>query len=193
MNKNKQIELQQRLQQYDLDGVCFYNAKKALIQQGYSESEITNAAASAPFDGKVNQSKQPTDTMKFYTQNPAAAKVVAGYLVTEDVQKRQNKKRLYGFLAYITRRNFGWYSPVSLLTTLSFSDLVGFPFVKLMLFGVFLLACIYGLYTYHIVPIAAVTWFIYLYPFFMGLMMYVLYFLSEVSYWKNKSNRPKKQ
>jgi hypothetical protein len=52
MHTNRQEKLLELLETYDLQGVSFYDAKQALLQQGYSIQDIEVVAASAPFDGR---------------------------------------------------------------------------------------------------------------------------------------------
>jgi hypothetical protein len=82
MSSDRNKQLIQKLTAYDLAGTRYYDAKQALLHEGYTEDEIDQAAGSAPFDGKDNQSRDRTAGNPLYAARPADIERVAGELLS---------------------------------------------------------------------------------------------------------------
>jgi hypothetical protein len=77
MDQQKHRELVATMTDYDTAGIPFAEAKAALMAQGYSEAEITQALYSAPFDGKPNRPRPPTKQQQALAANPGQSEKIA--------------------------------------------------------------------------------------------------------------------
>lgn len=73
-----------KLQAYELSGASFYEAKTGLIEQGYSEHDITIAVAASPYDGKVRTPTIHPDK-ELYEKNPQLAKETADVIAEANI------------------------------------------------------------------------------------------------------------
>lgn len=176
---NKQEKLYKKLEQYDSEGVSFYKAKKALLKDGYSESAISIAVASRPFDGIVNKPRVH-DMAKFYAENPQAAKVVAQELLAHDAALRQRKARLDALAAAASNNMLGSLHPASIQSTARLGDQVGVSLLLVLGVGVLLIATLYGLYALHIVSTDFIYQALSVYGLGVGIILVVAFILSEL-------------
>lgn len=84
---NRQKDLVQLLNNYDVGGTPFYVAKKELLAKGYTEPEIVYALYSAPFDGKANTPAAPNPLTEMYENHPERAEKIARNLLAVEAEK----------------------------------------------------------------------------------------------------------
>lgn len=70
-----------RLKELDSARVKFFDAKKLLLEEGYSEKEIAKCLYIFSYDGIPNKPKKEDPVTKYYTQSPEEAERVAQYIL----------------------------------------------------------------------------------------------------------------
>jgi hypothetical protein len=143
MSSDRNKQLIQKLTAYDLAGTRYYDAKQALLQEGYTEGEIDQAAGSAPFDGKDNQPRDRTAGNPLHAARPADIERVAGELLSYETARRDRQLRI-DMVSSTTWGN-NPMSPISISADIRLAEAVGVPLLKLMGIGVFIAAILYGL------------------------------------------------
>jgi hypothetical protein len=186
MHTNKQKKLLKLLEAYDLQGVSFYDAKQALIQQGYSVQDIEVVAASAPFDGKKNVPNSPDEMTKLYESNPEEAKKIAQQYMIIDASKQQRKARSNTLLASYQSPIGAGPNPVSVNGVINLADDLGVPLFKLAGLGLFITAILYGLAINQLLGFAIVLGFIHYYIIAVTVLIVGMLIRSEVRYYKLK-------
>lgn len=144
MSKTK--TLRQKLADYDQKGIRFYEAKKVLLSEGYSEDEIVIAAASEPFDKKPNVPKQTKNLFEGADEEAirnAARELANRPLVSNQENIQQTRMNLVGS----TSHPLGSVNPNSVRDLLDTSEDIGFPIIKFTIAGVFIFALSYGIST----------------------------------------------
>ena|GEM_PF-4819185 len=142
MQAQKQKELINEMNDLDVKGVRFHDAKKQLLNNGYTEDEISIAVASASFDGKLNEPKKPHGSRQLFKDNPKETEAIAKHLLLDDAQKQQRKVHLQALSAA------AWGARMNPMATRSFvtlSDTLGVPLFRLMFIGLFMTAILYGI------------------------------------------------
>jgi site-specific recombinase len=88
MDEHRQQKIIGILEHNDSNSVPFFETKKQLLENGYSEKEIVLALYSFPYDGKPNAPKEENPLTKWYNEHPERADKVAKTLATRTRKKR---------------------------------------------------------------------------------------------------------
>lgn len=186
MDTKKQMKLIKLLETYDIQGISFYDAKQALLQQGYSLNEIEIAVASAPFDGKKNIPHSTDDVTAKYESDTEAAKKIAKELLIMDADKQQRKTRSNALLSMYQSPIGGSINPVNTSGVINLADDLGIPLFKLAGLGVFIAAILYGLAINRIIDFSIVLQFIRYYSIAISVLFSVMLVRSEIVHYKRK-------
>jgi hypothetical protein len=95
MNQHREKKIVNYLNQFDIRGVPFIEAKRELLKMGFSEPEIVYGMYSAPFDGKDNSKPIENPLKNIYESHPEHAKKVA-----ESLLKMQDENERIEVAAY---------------------------------------------------------------------------------------------
>lgn len=145
---DRQAQLRHKLIDYDVQRVSFHDAKQMLLEEGYTDDEISLAVASQPFDGKVNEKREVAQD----AADTEAAQVMGEELLQHEDDMDTQKRR--GDLAMAeAASNIGkGINPYSAQASMSVADDIGFPLARALLLLVFLSAVVYGANeTFHFV------------------------------------------
>jgi hypothetical protein len=136
MESQREQELVRLLDEYDVKGVQFLQAKKELLAKGYTEAELVYGLYSAPFDGKANNTNmQPVNPLQeLYTQHPEQAEKIAKILLADQAEREWDKTITNTAAAELgpdiqTRSHY----------SVRAADRLGIPYFSLMAVGLVLL------------------------------------------------------
>jgi hypothetical protein len=99
MDEHRQQKIIGILEHNDSNSVPFFETKKQLLENGYSEKEIVLALYSFPYDGKPNAPKEENPLTKWYNEHPERADKVAKTLLHEHAKNERNKSYVYAAAA----------------------------------------------------------------------------------------------
>lgn len=125
----RETKLVARLKELDSAHVKFFDAKKLLLEEGYSEKEIAKCLYIFSYDGIPNKPKKEDPVTKYYTENPEEAERVAQYILKHRKDGEMARKIAYALAARYAPGNHAksYYA-------LRFSDEMDFPlFTSLLL------------------------------------------------------------
>lgn len=184
-------KLAQKLQDYDLSGVSFHDAKQALLKEGYGENEISIAVADRPFDGKINAPKAPNPITKTLEKDPELAQEYADTLLNIEAEHRQLKTRAHAAASQVRFGSSG-INPYALKGSSYLADDLGIPLFSIVGFGAFISAIIYGLSTFGLFEPGVTVVFIIWYSTAIS-VLYIAYFTwSELFTSRGRSKVTKK-
>ncbi len=134
MELQREKELIELLNKYDLAGIPFAKAKQEILAKGFTEPELVYGLYSAPFDGKVNEPRPNNPLQKFYEQNPDKADRLAKTLLLAQAEEDWSKTS-----AYAAASQFGPDIQSRSYYEVRAADQLGIPYFTLMFFGIILL------------------------------------------------------
>ncbi len=155
--------LEQKLKEFDTQGVTFHDAKKQLLKEGYGEDEISIAVASQPFDGKENKPVEPSTEAKVLAEDPGLASEIAETLLDHTAEHERDKLKAAAIASSFTHP-LGRINPVSARGMSSLADQLDIPLFSALGLGLFITAILYGMsHTFHLFPLEYVVLFIRVY------------------------------
>lgn len=176
MDNEKQKQLTAQLERLEKGGASFYEAKQKLLELGYTEDDISIAAASAPFDGKIIPKKD--DTPQGAIQESEAAAEMARELLQMDSERRMRETRASGAAASFLSSS--QISPMGVRSGMHFADSLGIPLFRIGIVGVFIFAALYGLARFSIIGWSIVFAFAQWYIIGVIAFIVVVYAIAEI-------------
>lgn len=91
MHHKRHTALVGAMTELDVKGMPFSDAKKQLLEAGYTEAEITHVLYSAPFDKRVNAPKPPDPLAVIYEAHPELADKVGQSFAASEAKDDLNE------------------------------------------------------------------------------------------------------
>jgi hypothetical protein len=139
---DKQSILLEKLRSFDSQHISFFEAKKQLLAQGFSDQQIAQALYTFSYDGRPNSPKKSDPTTAYYAANPKEARRIGAYILNNAKAGGYGRKAAY----YAASR----YAPghhAKAKYALMFADEMGYPYFSALfsLIPSFVLAVRYDL------------------------------------------------
>lgn len=120
---DKQATLLEKLRSLDSHHIPFFEAKKKLLAQGFSEHEIAQALYVFSYDGQPNAPKKSDPIAAYYAASPTEAQRIGSFILSNAKKGGYGRKTAY----YMASQ----YAPghhARAKYALMFADEVGFPY-----------------------------------------------------------------
>ncbi len=187
MDTKRQTQLIQTMEEYDLKGTSFHDAKQELLENGYLANEIDIAVASAAFDGKRNVPKPPDELQSAFENDPEATNRVGLELLQMDAERQQQKTRVDAVMGGFQSPLGGSVNPVNVQGQVNLSSDLGIPIYKIVGIGIFITAVLYGLAVNRIIDSSIVSIFIRYYSIAIAVLFFIMFVIDEVKLLRLKS------
>lgn len=136
MNDERKEKIIATLKENDSKEIPFFKTKKILLEQGYSETEITHAIYESPYDGKKNLAKSEDPVTKAFRTNPKLTEEI-GSQILEDASKHEKTKVVASGVA--SKFAPGWHAQSRY--EFEFFERLGLPYFRIFL-GMILLSIV---------------------------------------------------
>ncbi len=154
---DKVVEL---LKKHDTEEIKFYQTKKMIISQGYSEQELMLGLYEFPYDGVANSPKEKSELQKVFEKHPETA---VAFVATQDYElnRRENTIAAANYLVSHQNTPWGYRAKLAVMDHLGF--VVYFSLIYFLRFS-------YGLVTQGLDTLFETLW--------VGALLSVLYIFT---------------